>query len=389
MNVARLGILLFAVVVAAFLMRVRDSVPEAVPARRAIPVPSGGPLHGVALQIHSFGSAVPRHRRAIDEIAALGADTLLIAAAAYQDHAASNDLALDAKRTGTPEEWAEIFAAARQGGLRIILMPIILLDNPRGNEWRGVIRPDNWDVWFDRYRIILTYFARLAAQHKVEVLMVGSELVSTEVHTDRWKRVIREVRAIYPPPGKLAYSANWDHYRNIEYWDDVDLIGMTTYYKLADQPGPTLDALEQAWKPIRNDILAWQQKIGKPILFTEVGWASQEGCSVEAWNYYRHDKATAAGLEEQKRCYQAFTNSWRNVDGVGGVIWWEWTSGQGGHQDFGYTPKAKPAERVLRDWFVYQRQQRAKQAASDAPTKEETKTAPPGDTGNGGQGSTS
>ncbi len=384
MNVARLGILLFAVVLAALLMRVRDSAPEAVPARRAIPVPSGGPLHGVALQIHSFGSAVPQHRRAIDEIAALGADTLLIAAAAYQDHAASNDLALDAKRTGTPEEWAEIFAAARQGGLRIILMPIILLDNPRGNEWRGVIRPDDWDVWFDRYRIILTYFARLAAQHDVEVLMVGSELVSTEVHTDRWKRVIREVRALYPAPGKLAYSANWDHYRNIEYWDDVDLIGMTTYYKLADQPGPTLDTLERAWKPIRNDILAWQQKIGKPILFTEVGWASQEGCSVEAWNYYRHDKATAAGLEEQKRCYQAFANTWRDVDGVGGVIWWEWTSGQGGHEDFGYTPKAKPAERVLRDWFVYQRQQRAKQAASDAPAKGETKTTKPGDTEKGG-----
>ncbi len=384
MNVARLGILLFAVVLAAVLMRARDSAPDSPAPRRPIPVPSGGSFHGVAMQIASFGSAVPRHRRAIDEIAALGADTLLIATAAYQDHAASNDLALDAKRTGTPEEWAEIFAAARRGGLRIVLMPIILLDNPRGNEWRGVIRPDDWDVWFDRYRIILAYFARLAAQHDVEVLMVGSELVSTEVHTAQWKRVIREVRALYPRPGKLAYSANWDHYRNIEYWADVDLIGMTTYYKLADQPGPTLEALEEAWKPIRNDILAWQQKVGKPILFTEVGWASQEGCSVKAWNYYLQDKATAAGLEEQKRCYEAFANSWRDVDGVGGVIWWEWTSGQGGHQDFGYTPKAKPAERVIRDWFAYQRQQRAKQAATDAPAKGESKTAPPGNTEKGG-----
>lgn len=384
MNAARLGILLFAVVLAAVLLWGGGSAPDSPPPRRPIPVPIGGSFHGVAMQITSFGSAVPRHRRAIDEIAALGADTLLIAAAAYQDHAASNDLALDAKRTGTPEEWAEIFATARRGGLRIVLMPIILLDNPRGNEWRGVIRPDDWDVWFDRYRIILTYFARLAAQHDVEVLMVGSELVSTEVHTAQWKRVIREVRALYPPPGKLAYSANWDHYRNIEYWADVDLIGMTTYYKLADKPGPTREALELAWKPIRSDILAWQQTVGKPILFTEVGWASQEGCSVEAWNYYRQDKATAAGLEEQKRCYEAFANTWRDVDGVGGVIWWEWTSGQGGHQDFGYTPKAKPAERVIRDWFAYQREQRAKQEAIDAPTKEETKPAPPEGTEKGG-----
>jgi hypothetical protein len=34
-----------------------------------------------------------------------------------------------------------------------------------------------------------------------------------------------------------------------------------------------------------------------------------------------------------------------------GVIWWEWEASEGGSGDFGYSPKAKPAEQVLRQWF--------------------------------------
>jgi hypothetical protein len=94
-----------------------------------------------------------------------------------------------------------------------------------------------------------------------------------------------------------------------------------------------------------------------PILFTEAGWCSQEGCSVEAWNYYRQDHATAAGLEEQRRNYQAFVDTWRDDSCVGGIIWWEWTEGPGGPSDFGYTPRSKPAENVLRVLFANKRSQ--------------------------------
>lgn len=36
---------------------------------------------------------------------------------------------------------------------------------------------------------------------------------------------------------------------------------------------------------------------------------------------------------------------------VGGIIFWEWTIGPGGPGDEGYTPKGKPAEQILRDYF--------------------------------------
>ena len=179
--------------------------------------------------------------------------------------------------------------------------------------------------------------------------MIGSELVSTEKYTARWNAIITRMRERFS--GLLGYSANWDHYKNIEFWKHLDLVGLTSYYTLAEKPSPPLEEIVDAWKPIKDEILQWQVTVGKPLFFTEVGWCSQEGAAEFPWNYYHKQEATAAGSEEQRRCYVAFMKTWQDVKEVGGVIWWEWTESTGGKEDFDYTPKAKPAEKELRRWF--------------------------------------
>jgi hypothetical protein len=330
--------------------------------------------HGVAWQIHNSKGCVEKARRIIGEIADLGADTILISNAGYQEHAGSESFKIDPKVTPTPEEWEKIFGVAHDNGLRVILMPIILLSEPRGNEWRGVINPPSWDDWFAQYRRFIGHFARLAADNDVEMLMIGSEFVSSEKYTDQWEKVIRHVRGIYP--GLLSYSSNWDHYKVIQFWDKLDMVGMTSYYKLADEPGPSLKELIQAWEPLKRGLLRWQEKVGKPLLFTEVGWCSQEGASIEPWNYYYDQNPTKAGLVEQRRCYRAFIETWENTPEVGGVIWWEWTDTRGGPGDYNYTPKGKPAERILREWFsrVRQRQMTSTQPMVQKPEEEKATT---------------
>ncbi len=341
---------------------------EKLPPAPRQPLPSADAVyHGVAWQIHSSHDCVNQARKLLGQIADLGADTVLISNAGYQEHAGSESFKIDPKVTPSPREWQEIFDIAHKNGLRVILMPIILLSDPRGTEWRGVISPPSWDDWFDQYRKFLTHFAKIAADGKVEVMTVGSELVSAEKYTDQWRKVVREVRKIFP--GKLSYSANWDHYKVIEFWDDLDLVGMTSYYKLSGDPNPTLETLVEAWKPIKRGLLKWQQEIKKPLLFTEVGWCSQEGTSIEPWNYYYKQASTPEGLEEQRRCYRAFTETWDKTPEVGGIIWWEWTDTAGGPDDFNYIPKGKPAERELREWFQRMRDRNAAARKPSSKTK--------------------
>lgn len=317
------------------------------------PVPMETPLHGVALQITHTYDVVNRAKKLLSEIADLGADTVMLSAARYQEHAGSPAIVNDPIRMPTDEQWRGIIAAAHERNLRVMLMPIILLSDPKGTEWRGEIKPPDWDIWWKAYFHYILHMARIAEANGVEVMTVGSELVSTERYADKWKDLIRRVRKAYK--GKLSYSANWDHYKNIEFWVDLDYIGMTTYYQLSDHAGPTLDKLLEAWKPIKQEILAWQKTVNKPIIFTEAGWCSQEGSSVEAWNYYHKQTATEAGHEEQRRCYVAFMKTWQDVLQVGGVIWWEWTESPGGKDDYNYTPRGKPAEKELRRWFQQRR----------------------------------
>ncbi|HOW19125.1 MAG TPA: hypothetical protein PLC79_08815 [Phycisphaerae bacterium] len=313
------------------------------------PVPNEAPLHGMAVQITHVYDVVNRTKKLLSEVADLGADTVMLSAARYQAHAASPAIVNDPQRMPTDEQWRAIIEAAHALHLRVLLMPIVLLSDPKGTEWRGEIKPPNWDVWWQSYDDYILHMARIAEANHVEVMTVGSELVSTEKYTDRWEKLIRQVRKVYR--GKLSYSANWDHYRNIEFWKDLDYVGMTTYYQLSDDPNPTLEKLLDAWKPIKEEILSWQKTVRKPIIFTEVGWCSQEGASVEAWNYYHKQQATAAGREEQRRLYVAFMQTWRDCPQVGGVIWWEWTDSDGGDDDYNYTPRGKPAEKELRRWF--------------------------------------
>ncbi len=306
-------------------------------------------IRGLALQVSYTADGIERYLDAIDEIARTGANAITLSTAGYQEHAGSSSISLDLRKCPTQEQFSRLIKRAQNHHLRVILMPVILLSNPRGSEWRGVICPPDWNDWFASYLGFIKYFAKVGLENDVYALVIGTELISTEGFRNRWIRIIDEVRKIYH--GKLLYSANWDHYKQVTFWDKLDMIGVTTYYKLSDAEDPPLEVLLKNWKPVKKKLLDWQRSIGKPILFTEVGWCSQPGCSIEPWNYYRHTSPSTIGLREQKKCYEAFIRTWDGTPEVAGAIFWEWTLTEGGPLDYGYTPKGKPAMQVLYKWF--------------------------------------
>ena len=227
-----------------------------------------------------------------------------------------------------------------------MLIPIVLLDETEeSTDWRGTIDPPDWDRWFASYREFILYYARIAAETGAEYFSVGSELISTEFFRDRWVGVIDAVREVYP--GLLLYSSNWDHYEQVRAWDRLDLVGVTAYNTVSNSDKPTVEELLGFWKPIKTKLLRWQRKIGKPIVFTEVGYPSQVGASRDPWNYYM---STQVDLETQKRCFEAFFATWEDEPAVAGVYVFEWW-GEGGPEDTSYMPKGKPAMEVIRAWL--------------------------------------
>jgi len=307
-------------------------------------------FRGFALQLQSPSPHRP-YARYISEIAATGANTVCLVVSAYQENCDSTSIFVDARRTPPDPRLGKLIAHAHAEGLRVVLMPIILLENPRAGEWRGKIDPENWDDWWEDYDNYILHYAHVAQAAKAELLVVGSELVSTEKdHGGRWRSLIRRVRKAFA--GHLSYSANWDHYRPVSWWDEIDIIGMTTYYDLTDGKKPTVERLLASWRPIRKEVLDWQKTINRPILFTEVGWPNQVTCAQYPWDYTRNpDKPDPAA---QANCFEAFFRTWIQEKAVAGFLVWEWRNHPNqkiGPEETGYVPCGKPALDVIRKYY--------------------------------------
>jgi hypothetical protein len=105
-----------------------------------------------------------------------------------------------------------------------------------------------------------------------------------------WLDLIAEVRGVYS--GELTYSANFDQYQQIDFWEPLDLISVNAYFPLRKQvqPGATAADLYPVFETRWEAILRSIQKLGlesggavKPILFTELGYVYRANSTIEPW----------------------------------------------------------------------------------------------------------
>ena len=342
------ALLLAAVFIPQGFRYLRQTAPAPVAPEPPLKPSLAGEFRGLSIQMQSNDPHIP-YEDYVREIAGTGANTICISVAALQENAASSSVFLEYRRTPPSERLEKIFKLAHELGLRVVLMPIVLLENPGTGEWRGKITPKEPDAWWEDYENYVLLYAQLAEKCKLEVFMVGSELVLMEPQTERWKKLFAKVRKVYS--GLLSYSANWDHYEPVQFWRDLDLVGMTSYYDLVGDKKPSLEVLLETWKPIKEKILKWQKDVGRPIIFTEAGWPSQEGCAKEPWNYYGSTKPDPT---TQDLCFQAFFKTWQGEKIVAGILIWEWRNGpwqKGGPDDLSYIPMGKPVMKTIREYF--------------------------------------
>jgi hypothetical protein len=308
------------------------------------------PFCGIAMQLQRV-DWVEEYKKTIDDIAADGADTVSLVVDARQENAESTEMYVDMRKTMTVPQLSDIILHAKAKNLRVILMPIVLLDHPaRETEWRGTLAPTDWSRWFDNYREMIDHYARIAQATGVDVLVVGSELVSSEEQEhslDEWVQTIQEVRSIYK--GQLTYSSNWDRYWKVPFWKYLDFVGMNSYWTLGENRDVSVEDIDKNWKKIQDRMFDFLGQVHKPVILLEAGWCSLSNAAKDPWDYTQEQ--LPADNDLQRKLYEAFFQSWWGKPELAGFVLWEMHPG-GDENGRGYTPHGKPAEEVMRQWFA-------------------------------------
>lgn len=288
----------------------------------------------------------------LEQLAQTGADWVAIITTYYQDRFNSKSI-YPTSKTPSDRSIIHVINRAHQLGLKVMLKPHIdLLDRSNG-LWRADIGFQNyrdWRIWFTQYLNFLQHYALLAEKTGVELFCIGTELCFASAQTEFWRGyIIPRIREIYS--GKLIYAANWDEYRNVRFWDDLDYIGINAYFPLVENSSnPEYEEIKVSWERWADEIQMWQEKIRKPIIFTEIGYRSCESAARRPW-----DSASGGrvNLEIQANCYKAalatlYCRSW-----CAGLYWWYWKSSPyaGGEGNRDFTPQGKPAQLVLTAWY--------------------------------------
>ncbi len=287
---------------------------------------------------------------ALANLADTGANWISLIVTQYQDNISSTVI-YSTTATPTDADLVHVITQAHNLGLKVMLKPHVdLASDPA--HWRGQIGQGfteaEWNAWFTSYQDFINHYAQLAQTYGADQFSVGTELSASQSRATNWRAVITGVRNHYNGP--LTYAANHGDETNVTWWDAVDYIGVDAYYPLTSKDDPTVAELKTAWQPYVSTLEALASTWNKSIIFTEIGYRSQDGANQHPWDWQIDG---TVDLQEQADTYQAAFESVFNQSWFAGMYWWVWETDpfQGGPCDDGYTPYDKPAEHVLRSWY--------------------------------------
>jgi len=268
---------------------------------------------------------------------------------AYQDNINSTVIDYSGFNTPADDSLVGIIDYAHQLGLKVMLKPHVdLLNDP--NHWRGQIGANfsqaDWQMWFSSYRQFILHYAQLARQCQVEQFCVGCELDDTVRRLSDWRAIIQEIRQVYN--GRLVYADDQleSNPEAVQFWDELDYIGLDLYPTLTTSLSPSVSELCQGWEKLLLKIKLLSARWGKKVIITEIGYRSVRGAAQNPWDW---QKSGPVDLVVQRKCYEAALRMVAGRSYLAGMFWWQWFPDLsiGGPGDTSYTPYGKPAEKVL------------------------------------------
>jgi len=267
----------------------------------------------------------------------------------------------DRRWTNTMEGYQTIIKKSKEQGQKVFLKPHVVLENvvsinsKLGKEvtWRGDIRPSfffNWELIEESYRNYIMDLATFAEAQKVEMLCIGTEMKSfVKSRPEFWVQLIKEVRATYS--GQIIYSANWDNYENIPFWELLDFIGVNSYFPISKEAVPNLRKVNKKWTGIKNDLHDFSLKYQKQIIITEFGYRNVKYAGQRPWTHVKEKIAERSDEAQYNLLNAYFQSLWKEDWLAGGFLWnWNYEPLKVGNTDF--SVQDKPAIKLVREFFA-------------------------------------
>ncbi len=258
-----------------------------------------------------------------------------------------------------PNQWigetssgiTEAIRMAHQAGLKVMLKPHIWVI---GQGWAGDLNynsPEQLENWKSSYKTYILNYAKIANDLNVELISIGTEIRQLAKTNDSyWIDLIAQVREIYAGP--LTYSANWDNYQNIPFWDQLDYIGIDAYFPISESKTPTIDELLDKGSKTKEILKKFSDLHLKKVLFTEYGFKSQDYCTSGHWKI--HDNNHNINITGQANAYKALFKLYWNEHWMAGGFAWKWHykhNEAGGNTNRDFTPQNKSAEKILKNEY--------------------------------------
>ena len=91
------------------------------------------------------------------------------------------------------------------------------------------------------------------------------------------------VRAVYRGP--LTYAATFLEWKNINWWDCLDCIGIDAYFPVAQSPSAPEAEIRAGWEKVLDEIEPVAARWRKGVCFLELGYTTWNLTGKEPWSY--------------------------------------------------------------------------------------------------------
>jgi hypothetical protein len=251
----------------------------------------------------------------------------------------------------TPDE-IRIFRGTDDAARRKLLERLRKQTEGRPRVWHNDIEmktEDDWQAWFIQYEGYILAYARKATEAGVDAFCVGRETDKAAIAREAdWRRLIARVREVFKGP--LTYSANFDGYARIGFWDALDVIGISAYFPLAEEVEvePTPERLAAAWDEIMAPLEAFARKANRRVVFTEIGYPAVPSAARRPWD----DARGPADVWVQGRLYEAALRAVSRRPFLTGTFFWLWEGvARPPFRDASFSIQDKPASFVMARWY--------------------------------------